>query len=42
MYYHAFTFKNYLIIHINRSLFLYLNNLVSVTAGWPKSPRGHM
>ena len=29
-------------IHISRSLFLYFNYLVSVTAGGPVSPRGHM
>ena len=29
-------------IHLSRSLFLYFNNLVSVTAGGPESPRGHM
>ena len=26
-------------IHLSRSLFLYFNYLVSVTAGWPESPR---
>ena len=29
-------------IHLSRSLFLYFNYLVSVTAGGPVSPRGHM
>ena len=29
-------------IHLSRSLFLYFNYLVSVTAGGPESPRGHM
>ena len=29
-------------IHLGRSLFLYLTYLVSVTAGGPMSPRGHM
>ena len=29
-------------IHLSRSLFLYFNFLVSVTAGGPESPRGHM
>ena len=29
-------------IHLRRSLFLYFNYLVSVTAGGPRSPRGHM
>ena len=29
-------------IHLSRSLFLYFNYLVSVTAGGPRSPRGHM
>ena len=29
-------------IHLSRSLFLYFNYLVSVTAGGPKSPRGHI
>ena len=29
-------------IHLRRSLFLYFNNLVSVTAGGQRSPRGHM
>ena len=29
-------------IHLSRSLFLYFNYLVSVTAGEPRSPRGHM
>ena len=28
-------------IHNSRSLFLYFNYLVSVTAGGPVSPRGH-
>ena len=28
--------------HLSRSLFLYFNYLVSVTAGGPVSPRGHM
>ena len=28
--------------HISRSLFLYFNYLVGVTAGGPVSPRGHM
>ena len=27
---------------LSRSLFLYFNYMVSVTAGWPMSPRGHM
>ena len=30
------------ISHLNRSLFFYFNYLVSVTAGGPVSPRGHM
>ena len=29
-------------IHLSRSLYLYFNYLVSVTAGGPRSPRGHM
>ena len=29
-------------IHLSRSLFLYFNYLVSVTAGGPRSPLGHM
>ena len=29
-------------LHLSRSLFLYFNYLVSVTAGGPESPRGHM
>ena len=29
-------------IYLSRSLFLYFNYLVSVTAGGPESPRGHM
>ena len=29
-------------IHLDRSLYLYFNFLVSVTAGGPMSPRGHM
>ena len=29
-------------IHLSRRLFLYFNYLVSVTAGGPESPRGHM
>ena len=29
-------------IHLSRSLFLYFNDLVSVTAGGPVSPRGHI
>ena len=29
-------------IHLSKSLFLYFNYLVSVTAGGPESPRGHM
>ena len=29
-------------IPLSRSLFLYFNYLVSVTAGGPESPRGHM
>ena len=29
-------------IDLSRSLFLYFNYLVSVTAGGPRSPRGHM
>ena len=29
-------------IHLSRSLFFNLNYLVSVTAGGPRSPRGHM
>ena len=29
-------------IHLSRSLFLYFNYLVSVTAGGQVSPRGHM
>ena len=29
-------------IHLSRRLFSYLNYLVSVTAGGPESPRGHM
>ena len=29
-------------VHLGRSLFLYFNYLVSVTAGGPVSPRGHM
>ena len=29
-------------IHLNISLLFNYNNLVSVTAGWPRSPRGHM
>ena len=29
-------------IHLSRSLFFNFNYLVSVTAGGPKSPRGHM
>ena len=29
-------------IHLSRSLFLNFNHLVSVTAGGPVSPRGHM
>ena len=29
-------------IHLSRSLFLYFNYLVGVTAGGPESPRGHM
>ena len=29
-------------IHLSRSLFSYFNYLVSVTAGRPRSPRGHM
>ena len=29
-------------IHLSRSLYLYFNYLVSVTAGGPVSPRGHM
>ena len=29
-------------IHLSRSLFTYFNYLVSVTAGGPVSPRGHM
>ena len=29
-------------IHLSRSLLLYFNYLVSVTAGGPVSPRGHM
>ena len=29
-------------IHLSRSLFLYFNYLMSVTAGGPESPRGHM
>ena len=29
-------------IHLSRSLFLYFNYLVGVTAGGPVSPRGHM
>ena len=29
-------------IHLSRSLFLYFNYLVSVTAGGQESPRGHM
>ena len=29
-------------IYLSRSLFLYPNYLVSVTAGGPASPRGHM
>ena len=28
--------------NLSRSLFLYFNYLVSVTAGGPRSPRGHM
>ena len=29
-------------IHLSRSFFSYFNYLVSVTAGGPRSPRGHM
>ena len=29
-------------IHLSRSLYLYFNYLVSVTASGPRSPRGHM
>ena len=29
-------------IHLSRSLYLYFNYLVSVTAGGPRSPRGHI
>ena len=29
-------------LHLSRRLFLYFNYLVSVTAGGPRSPRGHM
>ena len=29
-------------IHLSRSLYSYFNYLVSVTAGGPRSPRGHM
>ena len=29
-------------IHLRRSIFLYFNDLVSITAGGPRSPRGYM
>ena len=29
-------------IHLRRNIYLYFNYLVSVTAGGPRSPRGHM
>ena len=29
-------------LNLRRSLFLYFNNLVIVTAGGPVSPQGHM
>ena len=28
--------------HLSKSLFLYFNYFLSVTAGWPASPRGHI